>query len=206
MRKLAGVFLVLAMTAHARAEDLAATAQAAISHYRAEHGLPAVRPDARLMQLAAEQARAMARAGVLEHDVDKPFGARMVRYDPVVAVENIAGGTRDFAATLELWKHSPGHDANLRRTGVTRFGIASAAAPDSKYRIFWALIMAGSESPQRLRQAGGPGLLRAAPNQGPVVRVHAERLQRESGLVSSLKGLLRPLWSGGSDKARPAGN
>jgi len=205
MRKLTGLFLVLAMASPAGADDLAATAQAAISHYRAAHGLPGVRPDGRLMQLAAEQARAMARAGVLEHDVDRPFNVRIVRYDPEIAVENIAGGTTSFAATLELWKRSPGHDANLRRAGVTRFGIASAAAPQSKYKVFWSLIMAAPDSHHGLRQAGAPGLLRAAPGQGPVVRVRAERPQ-SGGVLSSLKGLLRPLWSGGSDKARSAGN
>jgi hypothetical protein len=205
MRKLIGLWLVLAMAGPVGAGDLAATAQAAISHYRAERGLPAVRPDARLMQLAAEQARAMARAGVLEHDVDKPFSVRIVRYDPGVAVENIACGTDTFAATLDLWKRSPGHDANLR-AAVTRFGIASAPAPQSKYKVFWSLIMAAPDSHHGLRQAGAPGVMRAAPGgQGPVVRVHAERPQ-ESGLVSSLKGLLRPLWGSGADKGRATGN
>ena len=193
---------MLAVAGPAAAEDLAANAQAAISHYRAEHGLAAVRPDARLMALAAEQARAMARAGVLEHNVDKPFSARIVRYDAEVAVENIACGTDTFAATLALWKRSPGHDANLRRAGVTRFGIASAPAPQSKYKVFWSLIMAAPDSHHGLRQAGAPGVMRAAPGQGPVVRVHAERKQESGpGLVSSLKGLLRPLWGSGSDKA-----
>jgi hypothetical protein len=138
------------------------------SRYRAEHGLPPVKADPWLLRLAAEQAAAMAPAGVLEHDVEKPFGARMFRYDSEVAVENIAGGTRDFTATLDLWKRSPEHDANLRRTGVTRFGIASAAGPDSKYRIFWALIMAGRESrhgpaarPARPARGEGPPGARA---------------------------------------------
>ncbi len=203
MRRLAGLVLVLALAGPAGAGELAATAQAAISRYRAEHGLPAVTPDPRLMQLAAEQARAMARSGALEHDVDKPFAARMVRYDPDVAVENIAGGTRDFTATLALWKRSPGHDANLRRAGVTRFGIASAQAPQSKYRVFWALIMAGSDGHRGLRQAARSDLLRAGPTQGPVVRVRAERLpDGQPGLLSSLKRLLRPLWGSPSAKAR----
>jgi len=211
MRRLVGLFLVLAIVPPAGAEELAATAQAAISHYRAEHGLPAVRADARLMQLAAEQARAMAQAGVLDHAVDKPFSVRIVRYNPEVAVENIACGTTTFAATLEMWKHSAGHDANLRNTGVTRFGIASAPAPQSKYKVFWSLIMAAPDNHHGLRQAGAPGLLRATPGQAslrePVVRVRAEPSQNGGGLMSSLKGLLRPLWASGSTaKARSTGN
>jgi hypothetical protein len=174
------------------------------SRYRAEHGLPPVKADPWLLRLAAEQAAAMAPAGVLEHDVEKPFGARMFRSDSEVAVENIAGGTRDFAATLDLWKRSPEHDANLRRTGVTRFGIASAAGPDSKYRIFWALIMAGRES--RHGPAARPA--RPARGEGPLVRVRTEQPPQGQppGPLSKLKGLLQPLWANPSVKGRPAGS
>jgi hypothetical protein len=205
MRRLAAlVCLAWWAVGPACAGELSATAQAAISRYRAEHGLPAVKPDARLMALAAAQARAMAKADAMEHDVDRPFQARIVSYDPDIAVENIAAGTRTFSATLDIWQHSPGHDANLRKAGVTRFGIASAEAPNSKYKVFWALIMAGSKPHHGLRQAGGPGLLQAGPSQGPAVRAHAERRKRTAAahgdLASDLKRLLRPIWPGGSAK------
>jgi Cysteine-rich secretory protein family len=200
MRKLAAlVCLALVAAGPACAGELAATAQAAISRYRAEHGLPAVTPDSKLMQLAADQANAMARAGVLDHDVARPFQVRVVSYGPEVAVENIAAGTKTFSATLDLWQHSPGHDANLRKVGVTRFGIASAEAPDSKYKIFWALIMAGSTPHNGVRQARGAGLMAAPPNAGPKVRARSERAPAGStDLMASLKGLLRPLWPGGT--------
>ena len=210
MRQLAVlVCLALSAAAPACAGELAATAQAAISHYRAAHGLPPVTPDAKLMQLAAEQASAMARAGVLDHSIARPFQVRMVSYGPEVAVENIAAGTKTFASTLETWQHSPGHDANLRRAGVTRFGIASAEAPDSKYKIFWALIMAGTAKPHHaVRVAGGPGVM-AAPTQGPKVRVRSTHAPADAGstdlstdLMASLKGLLKPLLPSSSTNAR----
>ncbi len=199
MHKLAAVIcLAVSAAGPACAEGLSATAQAAISHYRAEHGLPPVTADAKLMRLAAEQANAMARAGVLDHDVARPFQVRVASYGPEVAVENIAAGTRTFPATLEIWEHSPGHDANLRRAGVTRFGIASADAPDSKYKVFWALIMAGEKPKHGVREAGVPGLMAAGPTQGPKVRVRSERAPKtgSTDLMASLKGLLRPLWPG----------
>lgn len=177
------------------AEDLAAAAQAAISRYRAAHGLPPVRVDPKLMAIAAAQARAMAKADSLEHDIDRPFQARVASYDPDIAVENIAAGTRTFASTLDMWKHSPRHDANLRRVGVTRFGIASAPAPQSKYKIFWSLVMAGTMPHHGLRTAGGPGLLRAGPGQGPLVRRRALRAQSSGpDLAAKLKRWLKPLW------------
>src|SRR5690348_17183603 len=98
MRKLAGLFLVLALACQAEAQGLSASAQAAISQYRAAHGLSAVKADGRLMALAAEQARAMARTGVMDHSVDRPFAVRIASYDPDVAVENIAAGTTSFEA------------------------------------------------------------------------------------------------------------
>ena len=201
MRKILLMACALATAGAARADELSAAAQAAISHYRAAHGLGPVTPDPRLMALAAEQARAMAKAGMLEHDVVRPFEARIVGYNPDVAVENIAAGTTSFAATLDLWKHSPGHDANLRRDGVTRFGIASAVAPQSTYKIFWSLIMAGTSPHHGVRQAGAPGVMAAAPGAGPssepVVRVRAARTRdTQPGLLSSVAKLLRPLWPG----------
>jgi hypothetical protein len=208
MGKRAGILAAISMvvlvglTGVAGAEDLAAVAQAAISHYRAEHGLPPVTADPKLMALAAAQARAMAKADSLEHDVDRPFQARIASYDPDVACENIAGGPRDFTSALVLWEHSPGHDANLRREGVTRFGIASAPAPQSKYKVYWSLIMAGTKPHHGLRTAGGPGLLRAAPDQGPMVRTRSLRAEHAGdnspGLLATVKGWLKPLWSGSS--------
>ena len=198
-RALIGIFVALSLPAAARADDLAATAQAAISQYRAQHGLAPVAVDAQLMALAAEQARAMARTGTLDHSVDRPFEARIVRYEPDIAVENIAAGTKDFPATLNSWERSPRHDANLRRDGVTRFGIASAPAPDSRYKIFWSLIMAGKKPHHGLRQAGGPGVLQA-PAQGPAVRVRSEPKTQAAAsdlfasVKSGVKKLLSPLW------------
>jgi uncharacterized protein YkwD len=212
----AAMLAPLTLSAAARAEELAATAQAAISHYRAEHGLPPVTVDPKLMALAAEQARAMAKADELEHDVARPFEARVASYHPDLAVENIAAGTRTFASTLELWKHSPGHDANLRRAGVTRFGIATAQAqsPQSRYKVYWSLIMAGTKPHHGLRTAGGPGLMHAPPNQGPLVHVRTVRAEHSAhaapaertgaadapGVLATVKGWLKPLLPGASAK------
>jgi uncharacterized protein YkwD len=150
MRTALTIFVVLASTGYAAAGGLGGEAQAAISHYRQQHGLPAVKADPKLMELAREQARAMASAGVLDHDVSRSFSARIARYNPNTAAENIAAGTRDFPSTLTMWKRSSGHDANLLRSGVTRFGIASANAPQSRYKMFWSLILAGSPTDRGL--------------------------------------------------------
>jgi len=184
MRKLFGILLAVTITGPVGAQ--AQGAAQAISHYRHQHGLGAVTADSRLMALAAEQAHAMARAGVLDHSVSRPFGSRIAGYGPDVAVENIAAGTRSFGATFDLWKRSPGHDANLRRAGVTRFGIASAPAPQSRYKVFWALILAGSQPHGRLK-AGAPGMMR--PGAGPVrMRKHSAGDGETPGFIRMLSG------------------
>jgi len=184
MRKLAGIILAVTIAAPVGAQ--AQGAAQAISQYRQQHGLGAVTADSRLMALAAEQAHAMARAGVLDHSVSRPFGSRIAGYGPDVAVENIAAGTQSLGATMELWKHSPGHDANLRRAGVTRFGIASAPAPQSRYKVFWALILAGSQPHGRLK-AGAPGVMRS-PGAGPVMRVRMQRAESDPGFTRLISG------------------
>ena len=48
-----------------------------ISQYRREHGLPAVKTDARLTAVALRQAQAMASSGIMDHDVAGSFASRI---------------------------------------------------------------------------------------------------------------------------------
>jgi len=64
----------LAVTATlAHAEDMAAM----ISQYRREHGLSAVKTDPQLTEIAERQAKAMAAAGIMDHNVAGSFGSRI---------------------------------------------------------------------------------------------------------------------------------
>jgi uncharacterized protein YkwD len=125
----------------ASASDLGASAQGAISSYRKQHGLPGVSVDPALMQLAHQQAAAMARANTMSHSVGGSFASRLGGANRSIAAENIAMGTKDLSSTLTMWKHSSGHNANLLKRGVSRIGVASA---NGGGRTYWALILAGS--------------------------------------------------------------
>jgi uncharacterized protein YkwD len=153
------IILLLVCQGSAFADTLSTTAESAISAYRRQHGLPAVRVDAGLMQLARQQAHAMARAGVLDHNVGGSFQLRMSGTNRGIAAENIAVGTPDFSSTFDVWKRSSGHRANLLKRAITQIGIASAEAPNSR-KMFWALVMAGSAEPRSLRKP--PRMRRAA--------------------------------------------
>ena len=62
-----------------------------------------------------------------------------------MAVENIGAGYHTLAEAFSGWRDSPPHRANMLRSGVTKMGIAAVYAPGSKYKVFWALILAAPD-------------------------------------------------------------
>ena len=137
--------------AHADAQVDANAAQSMISGYRGNNGLGAVTVDPELMRLATEQARAMAARDKLDHDVGHPFQERIQKsgYDAAVAVENISAGYHTLAEAFSGWRDSPPHRANMLNHDVTRMGIAAVYAPQSKYKVFWSLILAKPDEQHR---------------------------------------------------------
>ena len=129
----------------------AAAAAAMISGYRKNNGLGAVAVDPALMRLAAEQAHAMAARDRLGHDVAGDFGGRIGRsgYDAKSAYENVGAGYHTLADAFSGWRGSPGHRANMLQRSVTQIGIAAAQAPRSKYKVYWALILASPDDRKR---------------------------------------------------------
>jgi uncharacterized protein YkwD len=76
--------------------------------------------------------------------VIRDFGERLklAGYRPKVAAENIGAGYHTLAEAFSGWRDSPPHRENMLLAGASRIGIAAAYAPKSKYRVFWALILA----------------------------------------------------------------
>ena len=123
----------------------AAAAASMISGYRSNNGLGAVIVDPELMRFASDQAHAMAAHDKMDHDVARPFAERIRKagLSGSVAVENISAGYHTLAEAFSGWRNSPPHRANMLNAGVTRLGIAAVATPNSKYKVFWALVLAG---------------------------------------------------------------
>ncbi len=114
-----------------------------VSAMRAAAGLGPVTVSATLNAIAAVQADAMARAGVMDHNVAGGFARRLRSggYAWAVAAENIGAGYRSMEEAFLAWYESPGHRANLLARGVTEIGIASAFNAASPYGNFWALVL-----------------------------------------------------------------
>ena len=117
-----------------------------ISLYRQNNGLGAVVVDPDLMKLAEQQSQAMAGRNKLDHDVKGPLEKRLGAsgYPAKLAVENVSAGYHTLAEAFSGWRDSPPHKANMLKNGVTKLGIAAIYAPNTKYKVFWTLILAST--------------------------------------------------------------
>ncbi len=133
--------------ANAGAQVDAQAAASMISGYRRNNMLGDVTVDPQLMQMAQEQARAMATKDKLDHNVVGNFKDRLRRsgYRATVGAENIGAGYHTLAEAFSGWRDSPGHRANMLLRGATHMGIAAVYVPNTKYKVFWALILAAPD-------------------------------------------------------------
>jgi len=118
-----------------------------ISLYRQNNGLGAVVVDPELMKLAEAQSQTMASRNKLDHDVKAPLARRLnaAGYPASVAVENVSAGYHTLAEAFSGWRDSPPHRENMLKSGVTNLGIAASYAPNTKYKVFWTLILASAD-------------------------------------------------------------
>jgi uncharacterized protein YkwD len=119
-----------------------------VSEFRRGQGLGSLTQDPKLNELAEQQARAMAAAGKLSHDVGgRGLRTRLDRagYKASAAGENIAAGHDTLMEVFGDWRASPSHRSTMLNREATHMGIAAVQAPGSSYRIFWALIVAKPE-------------------------------------------------------------
>jgi uncharacterized protein YkwD len=130
--------------AEADAKVDAAAAASMISGYRQNNGLGPVQVDPVLMAAAETQADAMASRNKLDHNVAGSLAKRIktTGYEAKVAVENVSAGYHTLAEAFSGWRDSPPHRANMLNDGVTKLGIAASYAPNTKYKVFWTLILA----------------------------------------------------------------
>ena len=101
---------------------------------RAEHGLPALRENARLRKAALRHSRAMVANRFFEHTtpagismVDRIMRSRYVRRNQGWSLgENLAWGTGSLATprgAVEAWMDSPGHRTNLLKRSYRELGV-----------------------------------------------------------------------------------
>lgn len=119
-----------------------------ISGYRQNNGLGGVQVDPLLMRAAEAQSQAMASRNKLDHNVAGPLDKRIKAsgFNASKAVENVSAGYHTLAEAFSGWRDSPPHKANMLASGVTKMGIAATYVPNTKYKVFWTLILAAPDS------------------------------------------------------------
>ena len=117
-----------------------AQARAVISAYRLNAGLKPLRLDDTLQAAAEREAKAMATA-------DKPASADSVKRRLASGglrqpEANLSAGYRSLAEAFSGWRDSAPHNKVMKAQNATRMGIATAYAPQSKYKVYWVLVVA----------------------------------------------------------------
>ena len=114
----------------------AGSARDIFNAYRGNLGLAPLTLDEALMREAQAKADASAVAGSIADGSRGGGPAKSGR------LEVLSAGYYTISDAFSGWRGSPSHDAKLRSAGSRRFGIATAYAPDSKYKVYWAVILA----------------------------------------------------------------
>jgi len=117
-----------------------------ISLYRQNNGLGTVIVDPGLMKLAEEQSQAMAARNKMDHDRQGSAGkaAGRVRLSCDAGGRKRVGRISHPGGSVSGWRDSPRTKANMLKNGVTKLGIAASYAPNTKYKVFWTLILAST--------------------------------------------------------------
>lgn len=101
---------------------------AAMNEQRAQHGLPPLREESRLMDAASDRMRDMEELGYWAHrapDGRSPFVWLPVRgYDHAYAGENLANGFETAGILVEAWMESEGHRRNILSPLYNECGVA----------------------------------------------------------------------------------
>ena len=78
-----------------------------------------------------------------------------------MAGENIAAGTKTWAETLRSWQNSSGHNANLLQARADSVGVAVARNEQTRYKTFWAMVIAEKAPETKAREGAAKGKVSA---------------------------------------------
>jgi uncharacterized protein YkwD len=109
--------------------------------HRRNKGLGPLEVDPILQAVALREARAMAaadRANPSREALEEQVRQAGYRH----AAANFSAGYHTLSDAFSGWRGSPHHEATLTHPRATRMGIATAYTPGTKYKVFWALIVA----------------------------------------------------------------
>ena len=127
----------------------AGNARDMINGYRQSQGIGTVSLNPSLMSLARGYASALANDARFNRNVrpDGKLNARLVSagYDAAAVQESVTAGYHTFAEAFSGWRDSPPHRRTMLMKNATEMGIAAAYVPNTRYKVYWVLVMARPE-------------------------------------------------------------
>ncbi len=117
-----------------------------VNDYRSKKGLRPVSLDPRASAAAQVLVQDMAKHDHMSHigPRGQDVGKRLISagYSYRVAAENVGVGQTSLSEMIDGWKKSPPHSRNMLLKEAKNIGIAYEYKPDTKYKTFWALVVA----------------------------------------------------------------
>jgi len=116
---------------------------------RAQHDLPPLRVNERLIEDAKLQANQIAATGVLEHFIlGAPYPTPSIRAEVAgyawnALGENVAFGYTAAPSAVAAWMRSPGHRANILANGYSETGVV--LAPDRQGQLIFVQTFGSPE-------------------------------------------------------------
>ena len=116
---------------------------------RAQHSLPPLRVNIRLVADAKLQAAQIAETGVLDHVIlSGPYPTPRVRAEAAgyawnALGENLALGFTDAPSAVAAWMQSPGHRANILAGGYSETGVVLES--DARGRLIFVQTFGAPE-------------------------------------------------------------
>ena len=112
-----------------------------INNHRLQNGLPALQTSMTLSRAAQWKSNDMGAGAYFAHDDGWRTWVQRIRdcgYGHNAWLgENIAAGVPGAQAAFDLWKNSPGHNANMLGMNYTTIGVGRAYVPGSPYGWYW---------------------------------------------------------------------
>jgi len=117
-----------------------------INDFRAKKGLTPLSIDPQVTAAAEVLAKEMAKHDRMSHigPDGQDVGKRLIAagYSYRIAAENVAVGQPSVEEAVGGWEKSAPNSRNILLSGARHAGIAYEYKPDTKYKTFWALVVA----------------------------------------------------------------
>src|SRR5262249_40538208 len=152
-------------------------------------GLSAVKTDAKLTTVGGGQGQAVGKSGGMDHDGGGSFANRIASAHIDSRGEKTVAGAQTWGHTLCVWEKTPGHNHTRLRPGAAIVGVAGDRNENTRYKVYWAMVIGRKEVKTRAVVAASRSLptpVSAERKERSVARGSTQRSTEESSVGTLL--------------------